>query len=45
MQGIRPENLTPRELLRYACLKNDNGLPKDWVDALLKALEKLLDVR
>ncbi len=43
VQGIQPSNLTPEELVRYAYLKNDNGLPKDWCDALIKALEALLD--
>lgn len=35
--------MTPEELLKYAYLKNDNGLPKDWCDALLRTLEELLD--
>ena len=43
VQGIQPSSLTPEELIRYAYLKNDNGLPKDWCDALIKALETLLD--
>lgn len=43
VQGIQPSSLTPEELVRYAHLKNDNGLPKDWCDALIKALETLLD--
>lgn len=43
MQGIQPSSLTPEELVKYAWLKNDNGLPKDWCDALIKAVETLLD--
>lgn len=43
MQGIQPSGLTPEELVKYAYLKNDNGLPKDWCDALIEALEKLID--
>ena len=43
VQGIQPSSLTPEELVRYAFLKNDNGLPKDWCDALIKALEVALD--
>ncbi len=35
--------MTPEELLKYAYLKNDNGLPKDWCDALLRTLETLLN--
>jgi len=45
MQGTQPSSLTPEELVRYAYLKNDNGLPKDWCDALIKALGTLLDER
>lgn len=44
VQGIQPSSLTPKELVRYAYLKNDNGLPKDWCDALIKALEDMLDL-
>lgn len=43
VQGIQPSSLTPVELVHYAYLKNDDGLPKDWCDALIKALETLLD--
>lgn len=43
VQGIQPSSLTPEELVRYAYLKNDNGLPKDWCDALIKLIETLLD--
>ena len=43
VQGIQPSSLTPEELVRYAYLKNDNGLSKDWCDALIKAIETLLD--
>ena len=44
VQGIQPSSLTPEELVRYAYLKNDNGLPKDWCDALIKTLEDTLDL-
>ena len=43
VQGIQPTGLTPEELLKYAYLKNDNGLPKDWCDALIKALADAID--
>ncbi len=42
MHGIQPSSLSPEELVRYAYLSNDNGLPKDWCDALIKALEAKL---
>jgi hypothetical protein len=46
MQGIQPSSLTPEELFRYAYLELDaRGLPKDWCEALLKALATLLDER
>jgi len=46
MQGIQPSSLTPEELFRYAYLELDaRGLPKDWCEALLKALAMLLDER
>ena len=46
MQGIQPSSLTPEELFRYAYLQLDaRGLPKDWCEALLKALATLLDER
>jgi hypothetical protein len=40
---IQPSSLTPEELARYARLYNTEGLPKDWVDALVNALEEQLD--
>ena len=44
MQGIQPSSLTPEELLKYAYLRLErDGLPKDWCDALIKAIETLLD--
>ncbi len=46
MQGIQPSSLTPEELFRYAYLELDaRGLPKDWCEALLRALATLLDER
>lgn len=45
MQGIQPSILTPEELVRYAYLKNVNGLPKDWCDVLISTLHTLLDER
>lgn len=43
VQRVQPSSLTPEELAHYAYLKNENGLPKDWCDALIKAIETLLD--
>ena len=44
VQGIQPSSLTPEELLKYAYLRLDqNGLPSDWCQALLDALEAALD--
>lgn len=43
MQGIRPEALSNEELLKYAHLKNVDGLPKDWADALIKRFEAYID--
>ena len=42
MHGIQPSSLTPEELVRYAYLGNNDGLPKEWCDALIKALEETL---
>ncbi len=44
MQTIRPENLTTRELVQQAWLIGPDQMPKEWVEALLKKLEKLVDV-
>ena len=44
--GIRPENLSVDELVRYAYLElNENGLNKEWSAALIKALESERDFR
>jgi hypothetical protein len=39
MQGIRPQNLTDRELLNYAHLTGYDKLPVEWVTALATRLE------
>lgn len=39
MQGIRPENLTTRELLRYAYSIGYDKLPPDWVKVIVERLE------
>lgn len=43
MSGIQPSSLSREELLRYGRLLNNDGLPKDWCDAILHALESALD--
>ena len=43
MSGIQPSSLTPVELLRYGHLLNNDGLSKDWCDALLQALDDALE--
>jgi len=43
MPGIQPSSLTAEELVRYAHLKNNDGLPKDWCDALIQALDDALE--
>lgn len=42
MQGIRPQNLTDRELLNYAHLMGYDKLPVEWVEELAKRFEHLL---
>lgn len=41
MQGIRPQQLTDEELVRYARLLTQ--LPPDWAAELLKRFEAKLD--
>ncbi len=43
MHGIRPENLSDAELVRYACLTGPAQLTPDWVAELIKRLEQKLD--
>jgi hypothetical protein len=43
MHGIRPENLSDAELVRYARLTGAAQLPPDWVAELIKRLEQKLD--
>lgn len=43
MSGIQPSALAPEELVRYAHLKNVDGLPRDWCDALIRALDEALE--
>lgn len=40
--AVAPRNLSVDELVRYARLYNNTGLPKDWCDALINALEDAL---
>jgi len=42
MHGIRPENLTNKELVHYAWLTGAAQLPPDWVVELIKRLEDSL---
>lgn len=42
MHGIRPENLTNKELVHYAWLTGAAQLPLDWVVELIKRLENSL---
>lgn len=41
--GLQPSSLSSEELLKYARLHNNTGLPKDWVDAILDHFERALD--
>lgn len=43
MQGIRPENLTTEELVRYAWVTGPAQLQPEWVAELIKRLEHTLD--
>lgn len=39
MPGIQPQSLTPEELVRYAELRNVDGLPKHWCNELIACLD------
>lgn len=43
MSGVQPSILTPEELVRYAHLKNVDGLPREWCEALINALDEALE--
>jgi hypothetical protein len=43
MSGVQPSALSAEELVRYAFLKNVDGLPRDWCDALIQALDDALE--
>lgn len=43
MQGIRPENLSLEELVRYAWLTGPAQLTPEWVAELITRLEQTLD--
>lgn len=43
VSGIQPSTLSTEELLKYAHLYNNTGLPKHWVDALIQHLEAKVD--
>lgn len=43
MHGIRPENLSDEELVRYARLSDPAHLSPDWVTELIKRFEQKLD--
>lgn len=43
MSGIQPSSLSREELLHYGRLLNNDGLPKDWCQAILNAFEEALD--
>ena len=40
MQGIRPQGLTTRELLRYAYVMGYDKLTPEWVEEIAKRLEE-----
>ena len=42
MHGIRPENLTNKELVHYAWLTGAAQLPPAWVEELIKRVEESL---
>ena len=42
MFGVRPENLSTDELIRYAWLHIDK-LPPEWLEEILKRLEESVD--
>ena len=39
MPRLQPQNLTPSELVHYAELYNENGLPKHWCQELIATLD------
>ena len=44
VSGIQPSSLTPDELVRYGYLAlTQDGLPKDWCEALIGALDECLE--
>jgi hypothetical protein len=43
MQGIRPQNLTNAELLRYAYIIGHDKLPLEWVQEIITRFANLLD--
>ena len=43
MQGIRPQQLTDRELLRYVYIMGFDKVPAEWVKELCERLAKQYD--
>lgn len=43
MQGIRPENLSDKELVRYATLEGSDKLNPAWVANLLNRFAEMVD--
>lgn len=43
MQGIRPQQLTNKELLRYAHTIGHDKLPVEWVQEIITRFANLLD--
>lgn len=42
MQGIRPQQLSDEEFLKYAYIQGYGNLDEDWTYELLKRLERLI---
>lgn len=43
MQGIRPQNLTNSELLRYVYIMGFDKVPPEWVQVLVERLAQTID--
>lgn len=43
MSGLQPTSLSNEELLKYAFIENNSGLPKDWCDVLITRFDDVLE--
>lgn len=43
MQGIRPQQLTNNELLRYIYIMGFDKVPAEWIQVLVERFANLLD--